>query len=73
MGIAFDLTYTERRISTSEFALRMNISEKELYTRINDGRIQQPYKDGRKNYWLNSYVLECILKTEGGNIGSLNA
>jgi hypothetical protein len=66
MGIAIDLTNTERRISTSEFALRMNISEKELYARIKDGRIRTPSKDGRKNYWLNSYVLECITGVEDG-------
>lgn len=28
MGISIDLTNTERRVSTAEFALRMNISEK---------------------------------------------
>lgn len=73
MGVAIDLTNTERRISTAEFALRMNISEKELYARINDGRIKSPMKDGRKNYWLNSYVLECIVNTDDDNIASLNA
>ena len=34
MGISIDLTNTERRVLTAEFALRMNISEKELYDRI---------------------------------------
>lgn len=55
MGFTIDLTNTERRVSTAEFALRMNISEKELYQRI---------KDGRKNFWLNSYVLACITSSE---------
>ena len=64
MGVAIDLTNTERRVSTAEFALRMNVSEKELYDRIKDGRIKAPAKDGRKNYWLNSYVLECITRVE---------
>lgn len=73
MGVAIDLTNTERRISTAEFALRMNISEKELYTRINDGRIKSPMKDGRKNYWLNSYVLECIVNPDGDNMVTMNA
>lgn len=73
MGVAIDLTNTERRISTAEFALRMNISEKELYARINDGRIKSPMKDGRKNYWLNSYVLECIVNPDSDSIGSLDA
>ncbi|ENX64991.1 hypothetical protein F884_01352 [Acinetobacter sp. CIP 102143] len=31
---SIDLTNTERRVSTAEFALRMNISEKELYDRM---------------------------------------
>lgn len=64
MGFTIDLTNTERRVSTAEFALRMNISEKELYQRIKDGRIQSPTKDGRKNFWLNSYVLACITSSE---------
>ena len=46
----------ERRVGVREFAERLNISEKELYARINDGRIKTPMKDGRKNYWLNSYI-----------------
>lgn len=61
---SLDLTNTERRVSTAEFALRMNISEKELYDRIKNGRIKKPNKDGRKNYWLNSYVLACIIDEE---------
>ena len=64
MGVAIDLTNTERRVSTAEFALRMNVSEKELYDRIKDGRIKSPAKDGRKNNWLNSYDLECITRVE---------
>ena len=62
MGVAIDLTNTERVVSTAEFAFRLNITEKELYARIQDGRIKPPIKDGRKNAWLNSYVLECILE-----------
>ena len=74
MGVAIDLTNTERRVSTAEFAMRMNISEKELYARINDGRIKSPMKDGRKNYWLNSYVLERIVNPDDDdNIALLNA
>ena len=61
---SIDLTNTERRVSTAEFALRMNISEKELYDRIKTGRVKRPIKDGRKNFWLNSYVLTCILNEE---------
>ncbi|QHI28989.1 hypothetical protein AhaeINNSZ174_05655 [Acinetobacter haemolyticus] len=62
MGVAIDLTNTERLVSTAEFAFRLNITEKELYARIQDGRVKPPAKDGRKNVWLNSYVLSCILK-----------
>lgn len=61
MGFMIDLTNTERRVSPAEFSMRMNFSEKELYERIKDGRIQKPTKDGRKNYWLNSYVIKCII------------
>ena len=64
MGVSINLTNTERRVSTAEFALRMNISEKELYDRINTGRVKRHVKDGRKNYWLNSYVLACIIHNE---------
>ena len=64
MAVSIDLTNTERRVSTAEFALRMNISEKELYDRIKTGRVTRPIKDGRKNYWLNSYVLSCIIHEE---------
>ncbi|ARG16033.1 hypothetical protein [Acinetobacter nosocomialis] len=71
MGVAIDLTNTERRVSTAEFALRMNFTERELYERIKDGRIKPPNKDGRKNYWLNSYVLSCII--EGSEIQELRA
>lgn len=62
MGVVIDLANAERLVSTAEFAFRMNICEKELYERIKDGRIKPPAKDGRKNIWLNSYVLSCILK-----------
>lgn len=64
MTFTIDLTNTERRVSTAEFAMRMNISEKELYERIKIGTINAPTKDGRKNYWLNSYVLACITGIE---------
>lgn len=61
-GLEKALAYPEqRRIGTKEFAFRMNISEKELYARIKDGRIKSPMKDGRKNYWLNSYVNNIVV------------
>ncbi|MDX7880488.1 hypothetical protein [Acinetobacter nosocomialis] len=74
MGVAIDLTNTERRVSTAEFALRMNLTEREIYERIKDGRIKPPTKDGRKNFWLNSYVLSCILEgSEESEIQELKA
>lgn len=51
----------ERRVGVREFAERLNISEKELYARIKDGRIRKPMKDGRKNYWLNSYINSIVM------------
>lgn len=51
----------ERRVGVREFADRLNISEKELYARIKDGRIRKPMKDGRKNYWLNSYINSIVM------------
>jgi hypothetical protein len=52
------------RIGTKEFATRMNVSQKELYARIKDGRIKLPMKDGRKNYWLSDYVTEVVVDNE---------
>lgn len=54
------IRHDDRRVSVKEFAERLNISEKELYARIKDGRINTPMKDGRKNYWLNSYVNDVV-------------
>lgn len=64
MGAAIDLNHVERRVSTAEFALRMNITEKELYDRVKSGEVEKPYKDGRKNFWMNSYVMESIKPPE---------
>lgn len=76
MGVIVDLANVERRVSTAELALRLNISEKELYARINDGRIKKPMRDGRKNFWLNSYVIRVVTmqllpedEPPGGNDG----
>lgn len=76
MGVMVDLANVERRVSTAELALRLNISEKELYARINDGRIKKPMRDGRKNFWLNSYVIRAVTmqllpedEPPGGNDG----
>ena len=52
------------RIGPKEFANRMNISERTLWTRINDGVIKNPFKDGPKRYWLNSYVNDVVVSNE---------
>lgn len=52
----------ERRVSIKEFAKRMNMSEPTLYDRIKKGEIDQPYKDGPRSYYLNSYVNEVITR-----------
>lgn len=67
MGRMIDLANIERRVSVAEFAFRMDISEKELYARIKDGRIKKPFKDGRKNFWLNSYVIQCVLMQQSND------
>ncbi|WP_446893223.1 hypothetical protein [Acinetobacter sp. NS4_7] len=50
----------ERRVGRSEFAERLNITERTLDYRIAEGVIKKPFKDGPKRYWLNSYVNEVI-------------
>ena len=50
----------ERRVGRSEFAERLNITERTLDYRIAEGVIKKPFKDGPKSYWLNSYVNEVI-------------
>lgn len=51
------------RIGPKEFAKRMNISERTLWTRISDGTIKEPAKDGRLNYWLNDYVNDVVTQS----------
>jgi hypothetical protein len=61
----------ERRVGVREFTERLNISEKELYVRIKDGRIRTPMKDGRKNYWLNSYINLIVTGKTASSIKTL--
>ena len=63
MGFTIDLTNTERRVSTAEFALRMNISEK---SSINVSKMDVYSHRSRMvvKFWLNSYVLACITSSE---------
>ncbi|QQN40289.1 helix-turn-helix transcriptional regulator [Acinetobacter sp. CS-2] len=50
----------DRRVNVKEFAERLCCSETTLWTRIKSGAIQEPFKDGRFNFWLNSYVNEVV-------------
>lgn len=64
-GLEKALTKREQyRIGPKEFAIRMNISERTLWTRINDGVIKKPFKDGPKRYWLSGYVNEVVVNNE---------
>ncbi len=58
------LTKNERRIGRAKFAKQLNIEPETLDARIREGRYTKPYKDGRKSYWLNSYVQSVILDVD---------
>ncbi|WP_171405449.1 hypothetical protein [Acinetobacter chinensis] len=51
----------ERRVGRAEFAKLLNIEPETLDARIREGRYTKPHKDGRKSYWLNSYVQSVVL------------
>lgn len=53
----------ERRIGRQEFAHMLNIEPETLDSRIRDGRYNKPFKDGRKSYWLLSYVQSVVTNT----------
>ena len=55
------LTKNECRIGRGEFAKLLNIEPETLDARIRGGRYTKPHKDGRKSYWLNSYVQSVIV------------
>lgn len=57
----------ERRVGVKEFAERLNFSTVTLWDRINKGLIAHPLKDGKLNYWLNSYVNEVIAKPQNND------
>lgn len=50
----------ERRIGRQEFAHMLNIEPETLDARIREGRYQKPHKDGRKSFWLLSYVQTVV-------------
>jgi predicted DNA-binding transcriptional regulator AlpA len=53
----------ERRIGLQEFAHMLNIEPETLDSRIRDGRYNKPFRDGRKSYWLLSYVQSVVTNT----------
>lgn len=52
----------ERRVNLKEFAERLCCSDTTLRARVKNGEIKPPFKDGRFNFWLNSYVNEAVTK-----------
>lgn len=54
----------ERRIGRAEFAHKLNIEPETLDARIRDGRYEKPFKDGRKSYWMLSYVQTIVKQDE---------
>ena len=57
----------ESRVKAKEFAARLGVSIPTLYTRIAEGLIEKPLKDGKLSYWLNSYV-NLIVVGRTGNL-----
>ena len=53
----------ERCIGRQEFAHMLNIEPETLDSRIREGRYNKPFKDGRKSYWLLSYVQSVVTNT----------
>ena len=54
----------ERRIGRAEFAHMLNIEPETLDARIREGRYSRPLKDGRKSYWMLSYVQTIVKQDE---------
>lgn len=55
---------SERRVGRDEFARMLNIEPETLDARVRDGRYIKPLKDGRKSYWLLSYVQTVVTTPE---------
>ncbi len=53
----------ERRVGRAEFAHMLNIEPETLDARIREGRYKKPYKDGRKSFWMLSYVQSVVTDT----------
>lgn len=56
----------ERRIGRAEFAHMLNIEPETLDRRVREGHIERPFKDGRKSFWMLSYV-QTIVKDTSNN------
>ena len=50
-------------VGRAEFAKLLNIEPETLDARIREGRYKKPFKDGRKSYWLLSYVQSVVTNT----------
>lgn len=57
----------ERRIGRAEFAHMLNIEPESLDRKIREGFINRPYKDGRKSYWMLSYVQTIVKQTSNSD------
>ena len=71
LDLRYVLDSLQRKI-TWEPAIQIN-PELVVYVKPFDyktGRVKRPIKDGRKNFWLNSYVLTCILNEENSILTS---
>ena len=58
---------SKRHIGRAEFSKLLNIGPEILNARIRARRYKNPYKDGRKKFWLYSYVQSVILDVESNH------
>lgn len=58
---------SERRIGRAEFSKLLNLGPEILNVRIRARRYKNPYKDGRKRFWLYSYIQSVILDVESNH------
>lgn len=51
----------KRRIGRAEFAKLFNIELETSDARIRDAHYTKQHQDGKKSYWLNSYVQSVVM------------
>ena len=51
----------KRRIARAEFPKLLNIELETLDARIRDCHYTKQHQDGKKSYWLNSYVQSVVM------------